>query len=384
MKILFLTASAGEGHNAICRTLNSYVTANYPHVETKTVDIFKGSSKLRHSILNNYYHICNMFPRLSNQTFQHTRKVDYTNKPNALVAFFVQHAVKLIKKLLEEEKFDVIYCAHTFAAIAVTKIREKHPNLIPKEVKVFSVVSDFDVAPLTERLKLIDYIFVPSKDLVDDVKAKNLSDDKIIVASIPISETFYQSEDKALLREKLNLKDKFTVLMMSGAKSFTNTYLILKDIIKNKTEQDDFQIIVINGKNQKLYNQINKLIEKTGADFIYNYGFVDRIEPYMEASDVVFSKLGGITTTEALAKELPIIAPSRLPLQENNNRDFLAEKNICLPLKKDKDLINTIRYIRIDENHQKMKDAIKEFNQTNDLHKICEKMVNGNEINETA
>ena len=57
MKIIFFTASAGEGHNSICKTLVSYLGDNYPNVETKVVDIFKGSNKLRHGILNNYYHL---------------------------------------------------------------------------------------------------------------------------------------------------------------------------------------------------------------------------------------------------------------------------------------------------------------------------------------
>lgn len=376
MKILFLTASAGEGHNSICRTLDGYIKLNYSNVETKIVDIFKSSSKLRHGILNHYYHICNLFPRLSNQTFQHTRAVDYTNKHNPLVGFFVQHAVKVIKQLIIEEKPDVIYCAHTFAAIAVAKIRKKQPYLVPENIKVFSVVSDFDVAPFTECLRLVDYIFVPNQDLVDDVKAKNFNEEQILLASIPIAETFYEDSDKTLLRQKLDLEDKFTVLMMSGAKSFTNTYSIIKDIIKNKREEDDFQVVVINGKNKKLYTQIEKLIEKTGADYIKNYGFVDKIEPYMEVADVIFSKLGGITTTEALAKGLPIIAPARLPLQENNNRDFLVEKNVCVALKKDKDLMETIRYIKQEHNHKKMLESIKNLKQTNDLRKICDKMVN--------
>ncbi|MBR2433197.1 MAG: hypothetical protein IKB21_01150, partial [Clostridia bacterium] len=152
---------------------------------------------------------------------------------------------------------------------------------------------------------------------------------------------------------------------------------IIKNIIKNKQPNDDFQLIVINGKNEKLYTQIEKLIEKTGADFIHNFGFVDKIEPYMEVSDAVFTKLGGITTTEAIAKNLPIIAPSRLPLQENNNRDFLVEKNVCVALKKDKDLLGTIRRLKRGLG-RKMQRSIKKFNQTNDLRKICEKMVGGN------
>ena len=107
----------------------------------------------------------------------------------------------------------------------------------------------------------MDYIFVPNQDLVDDVKAKNFNEEQILLASIPIAETFYEDSDQTLLRQKLDLEDKFTVLMMSGAKSFTNTYSIIKDIIKNKREEDDFQVVVINGKNKKLYTQIEKLIE---------------------------------------------------------------------------------------------------------------------------
>ncbi|MFQ6749727.1 MAG: MGDG synthase family glycosyltransferase [Clostridia bacterium] len=377
MKVIFFTASAGEGHNSICKTLVHYLGENYPNVETKVVDIFKDSNKLRHNILNNYYVLCNMFPKLSNYSFQHQRNTDYSNKESAIVGFFVDHAIKVIDEIITKEQPDVVYCAHTFAAIAVAKLREQYGKLPKKRTKVFSVVSDFDVAPCTECLRFVDYIFVPSEALVDDVVARNFDKSQIVLASIPISETFYSKEDKQALRKQMGFDDKFTVLMMSGAKSFTNTYLIIKNIIKNKQPNDDFQLIVINGKNEKLYTQIEKLIEKTGADFIHNFGFVDKIEPYMEVSDAVFTKLGGITTTEAIAKNLPIIAPSRLPLQENNNRDFLVEKNVCVALKKDKDLLGTIRRLKRGLG-RKMQRSIKKFNQTNDLRKICEKMVGGN------
>ena len=59
---------------------------------------------------------------------------------------------------------------------------------------------------------------------------------------------------------------------------------------------------------------------------------------------------------------------------ENNNRDFLVEKNVCVALKKDKDLLATIRRLKMGL-ARKMQRSIKKFNLTNDLRKICETMV---------
>ena len=67
---------------------------------------------------------------------------------------------------------------------------------------------------------------------------------------------------------------------------------------------------------------------------IYNYGYVDNVDVFMDAADCIVTKPGGLTTSEALAKGLPMIMNNPVPGQEDRNVEFLLNAGAAIKVSK--------------------------------------------------
>ena len=87
----------------------------------------------------------------------------------------------------------------------------------------------------------------------------------------------------------------------------------------------DFQIISVCGNNKTLKKKIDQLVLRKR---IYNFGFVDNIDIIMDAADCIITKPGGLTTSESLAKRIPMILINPIPGQEERNMEFLLNNGL--------------------------------------------------------
>lgn len=374
MRVLFLTVSAGEGHNSICRALNDFVANHYPDVETKTVDLYKNRDKLRTYLVNKgYFTLCRLAIKFSNFLFERTKRIDYRKKKITPATFFVDKStLKYVENSINDFQPDVIFCAHTFAGISVQKLLEAK-NKVCENAKTFSIVSDFDIAPSSELLNKINYIFVPNHDFDDDLIKKGFKKEQIIETGIPIDQKYKMQLNQDNLREKLGLKKMFTVLIMCGGFGFGNNLNLIKNLNKSK---NNFQILVINGKNQEQFNRIAKYISKHNKSNIKNFGYVKNVDELMTVSDIIITKLGGLSVSEALCKDKPIIATRKLPFQEVDNKDYLVSKNVCVYINSDSVPYKIVdNFINNEANMEKFRLAISTLKKPNATEEICNFMI---------
>ena len=94
--------------------------------------------------------------------------------------------------------------------------------------------------------------------------------------------------------------------------------------------QGDYQIICINGKDKNSYKRIEKFVKKNNLGHVHNFGFVDEVHPYMQASDAMLGKCGAIALTEALNAWVPLICKDKQISNELDNLDFLRENEAVL------------------------------------------------------
>ena len=93
----------------------------------------------------------------------------------------------------------------------------------------------------------------------------------------------------------------------------------------------DFQIIVITGRNESLREKLEKNLTLRNHDKnIVVLGFTDKMNDLLASVDILVSKPGGLTTTESLLKDLPMIVPYCIPGQEEENLDFLTNCGAAL------------------------------------------------------
>ena len=230
------------------------------------------------------------------------------------------YAKKLREYLIETDP-DVIISTHFFASEVIADMK-KNGKLASRLV---TVVTDYRlhswwVADHT------DIYVVGSEDARQDLLQWSTPESKIKVLGIPVEPVFSRQADRLKTAQKLGLdKDKFTVLVVGGGFGVGP----IEDIVKAMVCYPNIQIVVICGHNEKLIERVKKINVEAGG-CVKPVGFVDNVYDFMTASDVLISKAGGITVSESLAKELPMIVIAPIPGQETRNSAFLMTHNAAV------------------------------------------------------
>jgi len=195
-------------------------------------------------------------------------------------------------------------------------------------------VSLYLVATEEARQQLLDY---------------GVSAEKIKICGIPIHPKFqYQDEDQKLAaRAELGLDpERFTMFINAGWVGGGNIPRIFQQMVDSGDQLKTSQAIFLAGRNNKLRKQVEEMAKR--ASFPTKViGYTGAMEKLMGAADVMVSKLGGLTTFEALASRLPIIADTTTPPmpQESQTASLLSRYNAGMLLERAVDVVPLMRQL---------------------------------------
>lgn len=219
-----------------------------------------------------------------------------------------------------------------------------------------------------------DYFFVAHNKMKDYLKSKNIPEEKIFVTGIPISSRFLQNYNREEILKEFNLQDNKKNILFFGGGEFglgkTRTVEIFESLVKNF---DNIQIIAISGKNLKMKENFNEIVKKYNKEnSVRILEYTNKVPELMSISDLVVSKPGGLTTSESLASNLPMIIINPIPGQEEENAEFLEEKGVGIWIKKN-DLPDKILgdLLSNSEKLQKMKENTNILAKKHSTENIC-------------
>ena len=210
--------------------------------------------------------------------------------------------------------FDTVVTAHFLSTEVVGNMRVS--GELP-DTRLVTIVTDYDVHKIWLS-KGVDLYLVACDFTRQRLLAMGVPADKVAVTGIPVDEKFTVPRDKTETRKKLGVNpDKFTVLLSTSSFGF-GPIEELADMLT------DVSMLIITGNNKELYARL-----KAKANPLHQiYGFVDNMEELAAASDVMITKPGGLSITEALANNLPLIFFSAIPGQEAGNVEVLKANGI--------------------------------------------------------
>lgn len=193
-------------------------------------------------------------------------------------------------------------------------------------------VSLYLVATEEARQQLIDYG-------VDAAKIK--------ICGIPIHPKFQSASEgeRAAARAELGLDpEKFTVFVNAGWIGGGNIPHIFEQIVDKSEQLRNTQAVFVAGRNQELQHEAERLAARSRLP-VKVLGYTDAMERVMRAADVMVSKLGGLTTFEALALRLPIIADTTTPPmpQESQTASLIERHKAGLLLRRAHDVVPLLR-----------------------------------------
>lgn len=231
---------------------------------------------------------------------------------------------------LIDSKPDVIVSTHFFASeviSAMKKAGELNSRLI-------TVVTDYRLHSWWVNSGTDVYI-VGSEEARKDLLRWGTDAAKVKVIGIPVEPAFTKSLDKEAIANRLGLKKGVPVILVLGGGFGVGPILEIVKTIEGIAAP--MQILAICGHNESLVKQLESM-KPSMKHHIDIFGFVQNVYDFMEVADILISKSGGITVSESLAKDLPLVVVSPIIGQETHNCDFLITNGAAVKADKISDL----------------------------------------------
>lgn len=324
MKVLILSCNTGGGHNSAARAIKEALEEAGNTGDIVDVLAFGGQTA-SDLVCDAYIEMVKKTPKLFGEIYKMGTRIGQLNQQKG-----IRSAVYYINKLyqdaleayIKENKYDAVICVHIFAAEAMTSLKKHHKTTIP----FYFVATDYYCCPMLEETTP-NAIFTAHKDSTFTYLNRGIDKKLLVPSGIPVSKIFLQKKDKAKIRHELKLNAEDEVfLLMSGSMGFGDLIDTTRYILQNGNKNT--KIIAITGHNEELYKELEA--EFPEENRLIPIGFTDRVSDYMDASDVLLTKPGGLSSTEALAKGIAIVHTAPIPGCESENVQFFTEHHLSL------------------------------------------------------
>lgn len=328
-RVLFLSASVGSGHLRAAEALEAAFVQTYgKRLRAKIIDAFGYTSPLLSKmVVNTYMEMIKLTPSVYRYLY---KRAERSNSMTEFSSLLNKIMSTRLKRLIIDFRPDVVICTHVFPCAVMSVLKKKTRLRVP----VVGVITDFTVHNFWVYPN-VDLYTVANEELKRELLIKGIDEEKIAVTGIPIHPKFAEKNNKMLIYSHLKLAPKLPVLtVMGGGFGFGPLVQIVKEL--NKLDLP-VQIVVIVGKNKMLLRKIAEL--RTEFRFpLTVLGYINNVHEIMEVSDLLITKPGGLTTSEALSKGLPIVIMNPIPGQEEKNTDFLLRSKAAVKVKNVKSL----------------------------------------------
>lgn len=354
-KILIISSDTGGGHRSAAAAIADGLEKFWKG-ESKVVKVIKAVEE-SHRITDKLVDIYNWV--LKNK--QHWMKYLYwvMNKIRPETREFVhKRCIGYVRDQFEKWCPHVVVSVHPLTQHIFARIlRELN---LTDQVPLVTVVTDpcygFWKGWACDDVSLY---LVANEDARDQLLDYGVSAEKIKISGMPVNPKFHSVDeiDAQIARKAFGLDpDKFTVFVNAGWIGGGNIPQIFRELVRGEL---DVQAIFLAGKNEELRLEAEE-IAKTAKFLVKVIGYSDEIEKLMQSANVMVSKLGGLTTFEALACRLPIIADATTPPmpQEAGTVKLIERRGAGILLEKAVDIVPTIQNLLNDNgDYSRMKAA---------------------------
>lgn len=315
-----MSASVGSGHTIAANSLEK-VFRSRPEVDEVLCDDALEHTNVMHKQFysNLYAKLCEVAPSFLGWWYENSD--DPWVSDSVRLALDLPHTLPLIR-FIQSFKPDAIVCTH-FMPAGVVSFLLSAKRL---DTRLSIVVTDFHFHAEWITRSFNRYFVAQEEDRVH-MQGLGLPAERISVTGIPIDPIYAEPISKEAARETLRLDlDRPVVLVSGGALGVSPAGSVVRRLA---AMEEDFQTIVICGRNEELYNQVRDIADASQRDFLV-LGYTKQMRKLMAAADLMLAKPGGLTTAEALACGLPLMIMDPIGGQEERNATMLLERGAAV------------------------------------------------------
>lgn len=300
-----------------------------PNDSLERVDLLRFYSSIHRRIhLESYEQLVSKAPEIWGIVFNQTDNPKLSARLNKLRRAFTGPSTRRITSHLKQFQPDAVLCTHYLPLEILHHLRTG------EQLRAFtvSIITDFEAHALWMSPS-VDLYCVAADHTKGRLIARGAAPEQVVVTGIPIASRFRCVPVRPEARKKLGLRDDQPVLLvLGGGFGWGPIDGILSGL---DTLAQSFQTVVVCGRNEELRA---KLAVQDRSHPTHLLGFASNMHELLAACDVVITKPGGLTTSEALAVGRPIVVINPIPGQEAANSDFLLERGAGVKVNRVEDL----------------------------------------------
>jgi processive 1,2-diacylglycerol beta-glucosyltransferase len=324
-RVLLLSAASGAGHLRAAQALEKAFCARGDCL-VEHIDAMKYASKFFQSIYHKtYISLANRAPDVLGLLYDRTDQP--WNNPRPRLAVDRLNAQPMIR-MLQRAQPDLCVATHFLPGEILAWLIDKKKLRARNAI----VITDYDVHALW-LCRTVDRYYVALPESAEYMVAIGVPREKLRITGIPVDPLFAKPVDRHVARKRLGLDPSAPiVLAAAGGEGVGPVEQLVRGLLELGRP---WQIVAIAGKSEKMRKHLDVLSGQAGAlpsgcPRLCPIGFTTEMDQYMAAADLMVGKAGGLTTSEALARALPMVLIDPIPGQEERNADHLLEAGAAI------------------------------------------------------
>ena len=288
MRVLILTCNTGGGHNAVAAALRD--SLQRCGASCDVMDGLGFISKKASKFVSKW----------------HTRFYRRYR--------YIARGARRLGRTLQSGGYDAVVCVHVIPAMMMTALKQAW-----SACPVFCfVATDYTCSP-TVGACTPDICVIPHQELADEFVSCGIARDTLLPAGIPVRSAFRQRGDRAAARRALGLPETGRhIVLMSGSIGCGPMGDVAEDLDMRMADGDFATVLCGSNKQMRYALELRRLYRVEAV------GFTTQVQLYMDSADVLVSKPGGISITEAGTRGVPLLLADMVGGCETRNEAFFT------------------------------------------------------------
>ena len=316
MKVLIMSCNTGMGHNSCAAAMREVFEAH--GADCATVDTLSFvSEKFSGLVSAGHVKIYRYLPGLFRWGYRYAEHHPGVFEDKSAIYKLLMLSGKKLEAYLLDQQFDYIVTTHVFSALILTVLLKEHPELHPVTCYIST---DYTCSPSTGEGNL-DYYFIPDERLGKDFVRDGVREETIVASGIPVAKRFYRHIDKKQAKQAVGVDpEKRHLLLMCGSMGCGPMRQLTVQL--NDMLEEDMEVTIVCGTNRNLQLDLRKSCTN---ERIHVIGYTKQMPLLLDSADLYLTKPGGLSTSEASVKRLPMVFVDAVAGCEEYNMRYFME-----------------------------------------------------------
>ena len=319
MKVCVLSCSTGQGHNTAAEAVAEALRER--GAECVSLDPFSlRGDHIARRVANAYIRNAVYAPHLFGALYWMGGVIS-TSRTGSPVYWGNVGYTKELEAYLEKGGFDAAVTSHLYPAEALTHLKRRGRLRIP----FYTIMTDYDCSPFWEETRP-NVCFTPSEEVSGQCVSRGMRPEILLATGIPVRQSALTRVGKTAARETLGISPgRRLVVVMGGSMGGGRMAAVVREIMARADANTT--VAALCGNNESLAARIRRQFPQDGRLLVL--GFTRQAALWMEACDVLITKPGGLTSTEAAVMGVPTVLAAPIPGCETRNARYFERHGMA-------------------------------------------------------